>query len=320
MRFSVHKAARGPQAQGFAEVMEEEALSCLRPARAAWQQVDNVKTVCVLVDYEASRSRGRQAWVNIGRPDSSIMFAREQNANNLQAMGRSLVQLARSNCDLDAEQKRALEVAERYLTIAQASHSLGHHHLQPRRAKTTKRPRLECGPCPEDCPHLVELLEIFGSIHHLYLTPFREHAPQPWAANSEFRALQDELEEYLLRHPVTFRFGSNSPPPSCDVKQKRRWDLDASVSSLVWHCCVIALNRAFLRVPEPPPRTEATASSQHDPRIVANEFPDAPSLFLRERLHRCESSAEAICSISRDIIKNGGFYSVILSSPFLESY
>ncbi len=66
MRFSVHKAAKGPQAREFAEMMDQEALSCLRPSKVAWQQVDNVKTVCVLVDYEASKGRGREAWVNIG--------------------------------------------------------------------------------------------------------------------------------------------------------------------------------------------------------------------------------------------------------------
>lgn len=225
-------------------------------------------------------------------------------------MGRSLVQLARANFDLDADQAHALDIAERYLGIAHASHSLGHRHLQPSLAKRSKRPRLECGPCPEDCPHLIELLEIFGSVNHLYQTPFWEQSPPPWAANSEFRALQDELEEYLLRHPVTFRFGSNSPPADGDAKRRRRGDLDASISSLVWHCCAIALNRAFLLVPERPPRSGATPRDQHDPVALVDEFPDAPSLFLRERVHRCESSADAICSISRDVIRNGGFYSV----------
>ena len=33
-------------------------------------------------------------------------------------MGRSLVQLARANCDLDADQAHSLDIAERYLGIA----------------------------------------------------------------------------------------------------------------------------------------------------------------------------------------------------------
>ncbi|KAB5580364.1 hypothetical protein GE09DRAFT_435504 [Coniochaeta sp. 2T2.1] len=292
MRFSVHKAVRACQSPELADVVEKETQRCLRASRATWQQIDSVKTVCILVDYEASRAHGRQAWINI-------------------AMGRSLVQLARSARDLDAEQTRVLDVAERYLAITQTSHSLGHRHLQPRAEKVHKRPRLHCAPCPEDCPHLIELLEIFASVHRLCLTPFREHNPAPWAAGSEFRALQDELEEYLLRHPVTFRFGSNSPSAGFNAKQRKQGDLDASISSMVWHCCVIALNRTFLPIPERRPWTDGGAGGQNKPTTLHSviEFPGAPPLFLNERVHRCESSADAICSISRDVIKNGGFYS-----------
>ncbi|KAB5563511.1 hypothetical protein GE09DRAFT_785696 [Coniochaeta sp. 2T2.1] len=292
MRFSVHKAVRACQSRELADVVEQETQRCLRASRATWQQVDSVKTVCILVDYEASRAHGRQAWINI-------------------AMGRSLVQLARSARDLDAEQTRVLDVAERYLAITQTAHSLGHRHLQPRAEKVHKRLRLHCAPCPEDCPHLIELLEIFASVHRLCLTPFREHNPAPWAAGSEFRALQDELEEYLLRHPVTFRFGSNSPSAGFDTKQRKQGDLDASISSMVWHCCVIALNRTFLPIPERRPWTDGGAGGQNKPTTLHSviEFPGAPPLFLNERIHRCESSADAICSISRDVIKNGGFYS-----------
>lgn len=219
-------------------------------------------------------------------------------------MGQSLVQLARSDCDLDTEQTQVLSVAERYLAIAQASHRLGHRHLQPSSSRPAKIPRLECAPCPEDCSHLVELLEVLACIHQLCLTPLSEQNPLPWTADSEFRALQDELEEYLLRHPSTFRFGSNSPL-SCNS----RWGgLDVSISSMVWHCCVIVLNRTFLPIPERRPQTAAEGGKKPPVRCV--EFPEAPPLFLKERIHRCESSADAICGISQDVIKNGGFYSV----------
>lgn len=219
-------------------------------------------------------------------------------------MGRSLVQLARSACNIDAEQAQELSIAERYLAITQASHCLGHRYLQASSSRPAKRPRLECAPCPDDCPHLVELLEVLASIHQLCLTPFKEQNPLPWTADSEFRALQDELEEYLLRHPSTFRFGSNSP----SSHKSRRVDLDASISSMVWHCCVIVLNRTFLPIPE---RPQVTPSGGQDLPVRCVEFPEAPPLFLQERIHRCESSADVICEITRDVIRNGGFYSVI---------
>lgn len=228
------------------------------------------------------------------------------------AMGRSLVQLARSDSELDAEQIQVLSVAERYLAIAQASHCLGHRHLQPSSSRPAKRPRLECAPCPEDCPHLVELLELLSCINQLCLTPFKEQNPPPWTLNSEFRALQDDLEEYLLRHPSTFRFGSNSP----SGRPSRLEDLDASISSMVWHCCVIVLNRTFLPIPERRPQSAEDGGQDLPIRCV--EFPEAPPLFLKERIYRCESSADAICDISQDVIRNGGFYSVSCAYPFLD--
>ncbi|KGO73525.1 Protein of unknown function DUF3468 [Penicillium expansum] len=291
IRFTVHKAARGPHAQGLAESMEREARKCIQASSVTWQQVNNVKTMCVLIDYEASRAHGRQAWIDI-------------------AMGRSLVQLARSHNELDAEQTQVLTVAERYLAIAQASHCLGHRHLQPLSSRPANRPRLECAPCPEDCPHLVELLELLACIHQLCLTPFKEQNPPPWTLNSEFRALQDDLEEYLLRHPSTFRFGSNSP----SSRPSKQEDLDASISSMIWHCCVIILNRTFLPIPERRPQT--TEDGGQEPPIRCIEFPNAPPLFLKERIYRCESSADAICDISQNVIRNGGFYSHALFVGF----
>ncbi|OQE39049.1 hypothetical protein PENCOP_c007G01356 [Penicillium coprophilum] len=243
MRFTVHKAVRGAHAREFAESMEREARNCIQATSAIWQQVNDVKTICVLIDYEASRAHGRQAWIDI-------------------AMGRSLVQLARADCRLDTEQSQVLNIAERYLAIAQASHCLGHRHLQPSTSLPVKRPRLECAPCPEDCPHLVELLEVLACIYQLCLTPFMEQDPPPWTLNSGFRALQDDLEEYLLRHPSTFRFGSNSPS-SCPSKLE---DLDASISSMhalfVGFACMqsalVSINRLH-RSPQP-----------YDNRIVEN--------------------------------------------------
>lgn len=221
------------------------------------------------------------------------------------------MQLARTHCELDTEQMQALVIAERYLAIAQVSHCLGHRHLQPTSTRPAKRPRLECAPCPGDCPHLIELLEVLDSVHRLCLIPFREHNPLPWAPDSEFRALQDELEEYLLRHPSTYRFGSNSPSD----RPSRLGDIDASISSMVWHCSVITLNRTFLPIPER--RAQLAENVTPERPIRCFEFPEAPLLFLKERINRCESSADAICDISKEVIRNGGFYSV---SPSVKAY
>lgn len=201
-----------------------------------------------------------------------------------------------------------LSIADHYLAITQVSHCLGRRDLQQSSSRSAKRQKLEpqCLPCPEGCPHLLELLKVLAHIHQLCLTPFQEQRPLPWSANSEFRELQDELEEYLLRHPNTFRFGPDSPS-----SHSRQGDLDASISSLIWHCCVIVLNRTFLPIPQ----RSKTMSNGQEPSIRCVEFPGAPSLFLKERIHRCESSADAICDITQEVIKNGGFHTVTWPTP-----
>lgn len=215
------------------------------------------------------------------------------------------MQLSRSNCNLDVEQTQALDAAERYLAIAQISHCLGHPGLKPPPDRPAKKPKLEaqCASCPSDRPHLVELLEVLACIHELCSTPFKEQHPPPWAPESRFRALQDELEQYLLRHPDTFHFGSTSSP-----LHDGQSDLDASISSLIWHSCAIVLNRTFLPIPE---RPKPSAGGECETALIpCVQFPGAPPLFLKERIYRCESSAGAICEISRNVIRSGNFYSV----------
>ncbi|KAF9888966.1 hypothetical protein FE257_008136 [Aspergillus nanangensis] len=285
----MHKAARAPHAQGFAESIAHEARKCIRTSNIPQDQVNNIQIICVLIEYEASQAHGRQAWIDIGETN---------------CIAPRFVQLAISDFDFDSKHIDFLAAAERYLCIAQASHSLGHRHLQPSDSRPGQRPRLDYLSCPEECPHLVELLEVLACIYQLCLTPFSEQNPLPWTAESKFQALQDELEEYLLRHPNTFFFGSNTAPSH----DPRPPDMEVCVSSMIWHCCVIVLNRIFLPIPDRGHRIAAEAGQEPADRYA--QFPKAPPLFLKEKSHRCASSADAICDISRDIIRNGGFYSV----------
>lgn len=230
-----------------------------------------------------------------------VHFILQLPTKHCEAMGHSLVELAKGDVHLDPEQSAALILAERYLAIGRISHGLGHVTLQPGLSRHNKGAAVQSQrpPCPEDCYHLEELLEILSRAHVLCTTPFKHHNPNPWASGSQFRVLQDALEEYLLRHPKTFHFGPGSPSHnSCTG------DLDASVASLMWHCCVIILNRTFLPIPERLPGCAESGS------VRCAEFPGAPTLFLKERIYRCVSSAGAICEITRDIIKAGDFSSV----------
>ena len=216
-------------------------------------------------------------------------------------MGMALAQLAKLDRDLEAEQIEELAAAEKYLAVAQLTHRLGHPALLPLcdGPPDIPGPETQCILVSEPSPHL-KLLGILVRAYYLWSKPFTEQNPLPWGPRSRFRLLQDELEEYLLRHPDTFRFVLSTPRE--DSKEE---DLERSVTSLIWHCCVIILNRTFLPIPE---RTPGEGKGESSVRCV--DFPGAPPLFLKERIHRCESSADAIFGISRDIIRGGGFYSV----------
>ncbi|KAM3506521.1 hypothetical protein MY11210_007513 [Beauveria gryllotalpidicola] len=143
VRFSVHKAVNGPFARQFADSIAREARNCIRISNDVPTQVNTIKSICILVDYSASKAHGRQAWADI-------------------AMGQALIQLARLDCETDAEGGDALKAAERYLAAAQLTHCLGHPRLYPefRRPDGKSRPEAQCTTLKRGPPDLVNLLEI----------------------------------------------------------------------------------------------------------------------------------------------------------------
>ncbi|KAH7131119.1 C6 transcription factor [Dactylonectria macrodidyma] len=265
MRFSVHKAARQPHSANLAQMLGDEARSCVQSSAPTQPQINNITTICLLVDFEASRNCGRRAW-------------------------------------MDIDTTRILDAAEQHLIIAELSHSIGHPSLQPPSYRRIKRPRPDnrIASFPEGTQRLMDLLGVLIGINQLCVKPLKDHNPVPWNTDSDFRALQDELEEYLLWYPSIFRMGPKEAPGIKDQE-----DTDAPMSSLIWHCSAIILNRTFLPIPE----RSKTANEGQASLIRCVDFPGAPPLFLKERIHRCESSADAICDIAQDIISNGGFFS-----------
>ncbi|KAM0738396.1 hypothetical protein ACQRIT_006133 [Beauveria bassiana] len=171
-----------------------EARNCIRISNDATTQVNTIKSICILVDYSASKAHGRQAWADI-------------------AMGQALVQSS---------------------------------------------------------PDLVNLLEILN-----------------------------ELEEHLLHYPDTFRLFARSRRR--DLKEP---DIDELISSLMWHCCVVVLNRPFL-----PILARTSEEGRIDQIVKKVYFPGAPHLFVKEKVYRCEASADAIFNISRNIVRANVFHS-----------
>ncbi|PQK12787.1 hypothetical protein BB8028_0003g14020 [Beauveria bassiana] len=282
VRFSVHKAINGPSARQFADSIAREARNCIRISNDATTQVNTIKSICILVDYSASKARGRQAWADI-------------------AMGQALVQLARLDCEMDAEGGDALNAAERYLAAAQLTHCLGHPRLYPPclRPEGKSKPDSKCANLERGSPDLVSLLEILVRVYQLQSVPVKEQKPPPWAPHSKYRALQNELEEHLLHYPDTFRLFARSRRR--DLKEP---DIDELISSLMWHCCVVVLNRPFL-----PILARTSEEGRIDQIVKKVYFPGAPHLFVKEKVYRCEASADAIFNISRNIVRANIFHS-----------
>ncbi|ATY66324.1 C6 transcription factor [Cordyceps militaris] len=280
VRFSVHTAVTRPSARHFAERIVLEARKCIRIPGDFTTQVNTINTICILVEYTASIAHGRQAWVDI-------------------STGEALIQLARLECEMDAE-VGALNAAGRYLAGARLTHCLGHPGLYPPYRQFSKTPRPDSrsrtpggGP-----PDLVSLLEIFTRVHQLQSVPVKDQEPPPWAPHSAFRALQNELEEHLLHYPSTFHLFLR--PRSHYSEQQ---DPDELICALMWHCCVVVLNRSFL-----PAAMKTSIGNGSEQNIQRVDVPGAPCLFVKEKAHRCESSANAIFQITGDIVRASGFH------------
>ncbi|PHH69637.1 hypothetical protein CDD82_7624 [Ophiocordyceps australis] len=66
LRFSVHAAVRGQRGRTVAQTLAQEARSRIGASSCPWQQIDSIRTLCILADYEAGCRRGRRAWMDIG--------------------------------------------------------------------------------------------------------------------------------------------------------------------------------------------------------------------------------------------------------------
>ncbi|XWX01642.1 hypothetical protein V2A60_009670 [Cordyceps javanica] len=71
VRFSLHKAVARPDAKQFAEGIAREARKCIHISSDPNIQVNSIKSICILVDYSASKAHGRQAWADIG-PEQTV--------------------------------------------------------------------------------------------------------------------------------------------------------------------------------------------------------------------------------------------------------
>lgn len=214
-------------------------------------------------------------------------------------MLRSLVQLYRAGQHGEVE---GLFSIETYLAIAETTHSLGHETLRPLLEQTGYDEGSAAHGNPHQSPmmNLTSLLRLMACIDNLATRPHNSHDPEPWKQGSGFRKLHTQMEEYIIHHP-----GASCFETSLDNAAESAEDhVVEAMCSLVYNCCDVLLNRIFLPIPA------CLHDQEQDPKgsIQCVDFPGAPSLFLLERMHRCEASAAAICRTAKEIVKHAGFF------------
>ncbi|CAK7235780.1 hypothetical protein SEUCBS140593_009396 [Sporothrix eucalyptigena] len=222
-------------------------------------------------------------------------------------------------------ERQSLENAQKYLAIAEAYHCISHTLLpssyQDNRKlcvtswKTNNRVsphenELENQHDLASTQQFLDLLHVLVRIKQLCSTPFLQQEPPPWSLDSAFCAVQIELESILVRRVETIRmsaFNSHSHDESTMVEQTMKTER-STLCALLWHCCVIILNRTYLPIPErrTPGGDDHGGAAPEEVHCV--DFPSAPYLFVQERIHRCESSASAVFGLCRDLVTTSGAF------------
>lgn len=230
------------------------------------------------------------------------------------AIAKSLVQLDRTRNNLSDGDMCMLERAESYLLVAELLHSIGHPALYmiDERERPSPHNDSKLGGALTASMAYRNLLRLFIRIQKLSHTEFITMNPPPWRPDSLYHTLQDDLEAVFIRRPVGHQFTNVPFTPTSDSAEPNSQALEEITFALLWHSCVVVLNRNFLPIPQRQPGP----GPGNPTRVKPIYFPSAPALFLEEKTRACEASAAASCRLSRIIVSNSDFFQVRPSLPF----
>lgn len=215
-----------------------------------------------------------------------------------------MVQLALLNEEVNPRKLELLHRVQKYLEISEMMITFSHSSLQPRcptwNDQSDQEPNCDTS-INQFFTQLLELLQLYARIQLYCSSRFSKQNPPPWSPHSTFRTYQVELEQLVLQRLERLHPGSSE-----DEHLPREQRTQSAMCSLIWHCCVICLNRNFLPIPKRtgPDHENSEASSRQ------LKFPVAPQLFVEEILHRCQASAVAICTICKGLVWQGDFFRV----------
>ncbi|KAF2651149.1 hypothetical protein K491DRAFT_103184 [Lophiostoma macrostomum CBS 122681] len=269
-RLSRHPAVavRGKDAPSFTESCEQRARSAMN-FRHDNVAIGDIQAICVLAEVMSGLGYGAQAWLDLGT-------------------ARRLTQLIRLEHNKTRYHCPELERVNLYLHQAEVFHAIGNPTLRWHLPQSASAPK---GSSVRQLFH--ELLDIYIQLQTTCVISCTDTQPPAWKPTSAFKNWQEKLDEYPMKRPIDLDFQSPNDSEENIILR--------TSCVLIWHCCVMLLNRPFLFVPSS--SSPAHGVNSQIPSYIS--FPCAPELFVKERNSVCEASAVAVCVLCQDFVDRG---------------
>ena len=274
-------------------------LSYLR-ARQALVGIDRIEellpkiqTLCILVVRGANVGNGLQALSDIGLyfPGRGVASITDRSA-----MANGLLRILKSD-NSSAKYVEQLMLVESFLDLTEHLHTLGHSRLKcSKSCQHDLRPSETLNSTDDsETQRVLQLTKYLYHIDKVAAHSFTDQSPPAWHATSMFMEMQRNLDQFRLFNLDTFSLQSSAP-------------LLKVVCVILWHSCILSLNRGFLPVPLTR-GTNGRSASHIRPGSVDRvvHMPNAPKPFIQGRINVCNSSASDIAVICCQLMERTSF-------------
>ncbi|KAJ5109285.1 fungal-specific transcription factor domain-containing protein [Penicillium angulare] len=143
--------------------------------------------------------------------------------------------------------------------------------------------------------NMLRLVELLAQTQQACSELLPSQEDLPWEKDTVWRSIERCLERYPMRHPDKFCFDFETLDRLIQDEA-----IEQIVSVMIWHTCVLQLNRPLLRTP--------VWNHMNNSSMPQNNDMSARNLFLQERHRICQSSASAICVLAQELVDNDHFF------------
>lgn len=183
----------------------------------------------------------------------------------LSELARSYVQILNATHSDVSTTTEAVTLVGDFTRTIELMHAMGN----PRLSFNSLQPEPALSAPVEGRTRLIRLLELFAHIQSFAPNHFGPESLSHWLLDSPYRRLETKLDEYTLQQPEVFSLSQESLQKSIGSGS-----IDQIHCTLMWHICVLVLNRGFLSIRG---KSDGVASN---PILIP--YPAAPVHFLKE--------------------------------------